>query len=89
MPRYLVEHHHEPSECTTIRTWVVRSARERPPGLRDAYWEPGAHRGWLVIDADDHLALNDVIGTIIEHSTNVVHAVLDLAQLERLDEESS
>lgn len=89
MARYLVEHSHDPAECPRIRDFIMGWARKRPRQVVEVYWEPGAHRGWFVIEADDPTGVHDVIGVMVESSTNVVRCVLDLETLLRLDKEAS
>jgi Domain of unknown function (DUF3303) len=88
MPLYLVEHRHAPADCRIVRGTLLRWAEERPAQLRALYWEPGAHRGWFIVEADDHEHLNDLIGQLVEHSHNETHPVLDLDQLSTLDHET-
>lgn len=88
MSWFLIDHRHEPEHCVAIRKAVVEWAHEPPTGLRDIYWEPGAHRGWFVVEAERNLDLQDIIGTIVETSTNVIHAVLGKEELIEVDREA-
>jgi hypothetical protein len=88
MPHYLVEHRHDLDHCVPIRRVVVDWAHDSPAGLREILWEPGAHRGWFLVEAEHHLHVHDLIGAIVEMSHNVIHAVLSREEIVAVDRET-